>query len=257
MASRAALLLLTVCGLLTACAPGDGGRRPAMKTLPNDLVAALDRRIADPVRRHDDLGGVPDSVLTDPSEVFAKLELQNPGLGRTPFRDVVAQMNEWGQQMPPMHFTRYPGGATGASSNDERAFPLAQPAKDSDIARIEGLIGRKLPADLRSLYAIADGGWGPGGAYTAGYGRGFQSLSAVAATLKDLRRRGPGYTGEAKWPDNLLPVADTMGPVSYNLDTGEVVAFNDYWYDDKITIEQAFTTIHPDLETWLREWVAS
>lgn len=228
-----------------------------MNALPSDLVAKIEQRIADPVRRHDDLGGVPDGVLAEPSEVFARLELGNPELGTTPFRDVVAQMNLWGQSMPPMHFTRYANGSVGASSEDERAFPLAGPAIAADISRIEGLIARKLPADLRALYAIADGGWGPGLAYTGGLGRGFQSLDAVAATLEDLRRRGPGYTGEAKWPDNLLPIADTTGPISYNLDTGKIVAFNDYYYDDGLTIEQAFTIIYPDLETWLREWVAS
>lgn len=228
-----------------------------MTALPSDLVGKIEQRIADPVRRHDDLGGVPEGTLSDPSEVFAKLERENPELGRTPFRDVVAQMNEWGQSMPPMHFTRYPAGSTGASSENERAFALAGPASAADIARTEELIGRKLPADLRALYAIADGGWGPGVAYTQGRGRGFQSLEAVAATLEDLRRRGPGYTGEAKWPANLLPIADFGGPLSYNLDTGQIVAFNDYYYDDELTLAQGFTTLHPDLESWLREWVAS
>lgn len=228
-----------------------------MSVLPSDLVGAIERRIADPVRRHDDIGGVPLETLSDPSAVFARLERENPELGRTPFRDVVAQMNQWGQQMPPMHFTAYPMGGLGASSEDERTFPLAGPANAVDIARIEKLLGRKLPADLLALYAIADGGWGPGVAYTGGHGRGFQSLEAVAATLEDLRRRGPGYNAEAPWPDNLLPIADFRGPLSYDLDTGEIVAFNDYWYDDDLTIEQGFTVMHPNLESWLREWVVN
>ena len=119
------------------------------------------------------------------------------------------------------------------------------------------MIGRPLSADLRAMYGIADGGWGPGIAFTLGHGRGFQSLQTVGETLADLRRRGPGYTGEAEWPAHLLPIADRGGPISYNLDTGEIVAFNDYYYDDEQTIAEAFTVIHPNLETWLRAWLAS
>jgi hypothetical protein len=228
-----------------------------MAALPSDLVSAIELRIADPVRRHDDFGGIPGEVLTEPEQVFALFEKNNPELGRTPFRDVVAQMNAWGQKMPPMHVTRYADGGIGTSSTDELAQPLARPATEEDVAKVEAMIGRKLPADLRALYAIADGGWGPGTAYTSDLGTGFQSLSAVASTLADLRRRGPGWTGEAPWPDHLLPIADTTGPVSYNLDTGEIVAFNDYWYNDDLTIDQAFSVTHPTLEAWLREWVAS
>lgn len=226
-------------------------------SLPPDLIEQIEERIADPRRRHDDIGGTPGETLTNPEDVFAALERNNPELGRTPFRDVVAQMNAWGQTMPPMHVTRYADGGIRTSSTDELALPLARPASDTDVAEIEAMIGRKLPADLRALYAIADGGWGPGSAYTTDRGTGFQSLHSLGLTLADLRRRGPGYTGEAKWPDNLLPIADTAGPVSYDIDTGEIVAFNDYWYDDGLPIDQAFSVTHPTLEAWLREWVAS
>ena len=228
-----------------------------MAGLPDDLIDLIEERIADPQRRHDDTGGIPGEVLTRPEDAFALFEKHNPELGRTPFRDVVAQMNAWGQAMPPMVVTRYPDGGLRASSEDETALPLARPANEADLAALEALVGRKLPADLRALYAIADGGWGPGTSYTGGLGTGFYSLKALASVLEDLRRRGPGYTGEAPWPDNLLPIADTTGPVSYNLDTGEIVAFNDYWYDDDLTLEQAFSVTHPTLEAWLREWVAS
>ena len=228
-----------------------------MSALPSDLVSAIELRIADPVRRHDDFGGTPGETLTDPEEVFALFERNNPELGPTPFRDVVAQMREWGQQMPPMHVTRYDNGGLRTSSTDELVLPLARPAEAADVTRVEAMIGRTLPADLRALYAIADGGWGPGTAYTLGHGTGFQSLQTIAETLADLRRRGPGWTGEMEWPANLLPIADTVGTVAYDLDTGEIVAFDDHWYDHDKTIEQGFSVAYPSLEAWLREWVAS
>lgn len=228
-----------------------------MTPLPADLVGTIRIRIADPVRRHDDLGGTPGGTLTDPAEVFARLERDNPELGPSPFRDCVDQLHQWGHPMPPMHFTSYADGSLGASSTNELALPLAEPATATEIVKLEAMVGRPLPADIRSLYAIADGGWGPGIAFTMGHGRGIQSLQAVRETLADLRRRGPGYTGEAEWPATLLPIADRGGPISYDLETGRIVAFNDYYYDDDQTIEQAFTVIYPTLEDWLREWVAS
>ncbi|MFC4295700.1 SMI1/KNR4 family protein [Novosphingobium tardum] len=227
-----------------------------MTALPPALVAAISARIRDPGRRHDPLGGTPGGVVTDPEELIAMFGRLSPE-AEGPFRGVVAQMAAWGQKMPPMHVTNYPDGTFGASSEDADALPLAAPASEADIATLERKIGRKLPADLRALYAIADGGWGPGTAYTQGRGSGFQSLEAVGNVLDDLRRRGPGYTGEHPWPAHLLPIADTTGPVSYNLDTGEIVAFNDYYFDDGQTVEEAFTVLHPSLAAWLEEWVAS
>lgn len=249
------LLLTAACGQDDAPPQPPAQESSAMKPLPADLIGAIQSRIADPVQRHDDLGGTAGETLTDPTEVFARLERENPELGSTPFRDCVDQLHAWGNPMPPMHFTSYPDGSLGASSTEESALPLAEPATAADIAKLETMIGRSIPADLRSLYAIADGGWGPGIAFTMGHGRGIQSLRTVRETLADLRRRGPGYTGEAEWPANLLPIADRTGPISYDLDTGRIVAFNDYYYDDGQTIDQAFTVIHPSLETWLREWV--
>lgn len=87
MARPASILSLISCALLvplTACAPDDdevpgkrvqnSERKQAMSALPSDLVGAIERRIADPVRRHDDIGGVSLETLSDPSEVFARLE---------------------------------------------------------------------------------------------------------------------------------------------------------------------------------------
>ena len=67
-----------------------------MSALPSDLVSAIELRIADPQRRHDDFGGIPGEVLTEPEDVFALFEKNNPELGATPFRDVVAQSERVG-----------------------------------------------------------------------------------------------------------------------------------------------------------------
>lgn len=225
-----------------------------MSNLPLSLVARITQRIQDPSRRHDFQSGAAVAVVSDPGELAGMFEAVTPGSGQA-FQLVIDQMKAWGKELPAMHVTRNDDGTLAASSEDKHALPLAGPASAAAVARIEALIDRPLPGDLLQLYAIADGGWGPGTAYTSGHGTGFYSLDGIASTLEDLRRRGPGYTGEMAWPANLLPIADTTGPVSYDLDAGTIVAFNDYWYDDDLAIEKAFTTIYPSLAAWLETWV--
>ncbi|PVE25647.1 hypothetical protein DC522_04850 [Microvirga sp. KLBC 81] len=87
------------------------------------------------------------------------------------------------------------------------------------------------------------------------HGPGFYSLERIGLEYDDLRRRGPGYTGEAAWPPHLLPLTHNVGPASYDLERGVIVAFNDYYYDDELTIEEAFTDLDPSLESWLKDWL--
>lgn len=150
--------------------------------------------------------------------------------------------------MKPMHVFRMPDGtARGSSDMPPEAAP--SPVDAADWARVEALTGREVPGDLRDLYSVADGGFGPG------IGEGLSSLASVVATYEDLRRRGPGCTAEAEWPATYLPICDTTGPVSYDVGTGRIVAFNDYWFDDDLAIGDAFTELAPDLATWLLVWV--
>lgn len=226
-----------------------------MPELPLTLIARITARIRDPGTRHDFGPGAPLGVVTDAAELSGMFEAATPGSSQ-PFQLILEQMKQWGQKMPPMHVSKNADGGLSASAQDESALPLAAPATDAAIARLQAMIGRSLPGDLRQLYAIADGGWGPGTGYTNGYGTGFYSVEVVTSTLEDLRRRGPGYTGEALWPERLLPIADTTGPVSYDLNEGAIVAFNDHYYDDDLSIDEAFSSIYPDLAAWLEAWLA-
>lgn len=225
-----------------------------MAELSPALVARIVDRIRDPRQRHDVEPGAPVATTSDPGEIARMFEASSPGSSQA-FQMMIDQMKSWGQQMPAMHVTRRDDGGLSASAEDSNALLLAEPATEAAVAEVERLIGRKLPADLRQLYAIADGGWGPGIAHTPGHGSGFYSLAGVAGTLEDLRRRGPGYTGEAPWPERLLPIADTVGPVSYDLSNGVIVAFNDYYYDDDLSIDEAFSPVYPSLAAWLEAWL--
>ncbi len=131
-----------------------------MKPLPDQLIEVIERRIADPARRHDDLGGIEGETLTSPEDVFALLERNNPELGPTPFRDCVDQMHEWGQAMPPMHVTRYENGSIRTSSVSEPGLPLARPATAQAIAEIENMIGRPPRGPARTAAPRAPEGAG-------------------------------------------------------------------------------------------------
>lgn len=216
-------------------------------SLSPELISSIKLRIQDPRRRGATPKGELAGIVTDPDQL-AQLFAVGPGTPN-PFRLVAEQMERWGQKMPPMYVTQHDDGLLGASSEDPNNRPLALPATEADFKLLEEKVGRPIPPDLRPLYAIADGGFGPG------IGPGLYSLERIGQEYDDLRRRGPGYSGEAEWPPHLLPLTDIVGPVSYDLQRGVIVAFNDYYYDDELTVEQAFTDLHSSLETWLNEWL--
>ena len=228
-----------------------------MPVLPDQLVTMLKERIADRRTRH--FGG--DSTLHGSSSNAEEIEAfmtQNlpPTDGTTPdpFALIAQQMAAWGQQMPEMFLSSDAHGNRRAST-DNPEYPLAPPASEDEMAALEGRIGRPLPEDLKQMFGIANGGWGPGYSYTTGHGPGLNSTEGVISELDDLERRGPGYTGEMAWPANLLPLTDNVGPASYDLDTGEIVQWDDHWYDHDKTIDQAFAVSHPTLADFLQEWL--
>lgn len=229
-----------------------------MNMLPEPLVAALRERIADPARRHYRQPGERLGAFENAQDV-ARLMDDSPFGNGDIFREMLGKMAEWGHANPTFHVTRGPHGEIAASTDDKDAYPLAAPANEADLRALEAAVGRPLPGDVRQMWAIADGGWGPGFSFTTDHGPGLHSASGARVELEDLRRRGPGYTAEMEWPANLLPLTDGgRGIVSYDLDTGHIVAFNDYWYDEDIAaIEDAFATTHLSLGEWLAEWLES
>lgn len=228
-----------------------------MPSLPEPLIAMIREKIADPARRQFGGDRISMGSTSDPEAVRSfmdqGLEGQDPGTPH-PFDLIRRQMAEWGQQMPEMHLSMDANGNRSASSERGSETP-APPASEEDLAKLERRIGRTLPEDLRQMFGISDGGWGPGYAFTQGYGAGLMSALGVIEQLDDLERRGPGYTAEMDWPANLLPLTDLVGTTSYDLNSGRIVQFDDHWYDHDITIEEAFSESHPSLQDFLQEWV--
>lgn len=218
-----------------------------MDALRGDLVARLRERAGSATRNGAEHGTLI-GTFPDWSDAVAAMEAAHPGSGAA-FAMVAENSRRQGWPMPPMHLFRRADGSVSSSTDvpPEQAPPGVGP---DAWARVEAATGHAVPGDLRDLCAVADGGFGPG------IGEGLSSLDRVVADYEDLRRRGPGYTGEAEWPAAYLPISDTIGPVSYDLASGRLVAFDDHWYDDEIAIEDAFTEVAPDLAAWLEAWLA-
>jgi hypothetical protein len=221
------------------------------RTLSDDLLARLSDRAADPARRSDaaarTASAIRIGVAASFAEAAAMIEAAAPGdLMAAGQAQMMRQMPAWGTK--PLYVERNPDG-TFRASTDNPADDLV-PVSEDDVAALEDTVGRQLPGELFQLYTIADGRFGPG------LGDGLSPLADVRKAWVDLRRRGPGYTGEAEWPEHLVPIAELMGPVSYDLDSGAIVGFDDYWYDHDKAIGDAFEQLAPDLATWLEEWLA-
>ncbi|MBL0914196.1 MAG: SMI1/KNR4 family protein [Sphingopyxis sp.] len=223
-----------------------------MPILPDALIAMIRERIADPNRRNAHPPAWVVGSTNDPQQVSDFLN--RSGEGDDPLRGIFAQRASWGLPPARMHLIQYPDGSRGASS-DSGEYPLAPPASEADLAALEARIGRPMPEDLRQMFGIADGGWGPGDAFTPDYGPGIMSIERLLQEWADLERRGPGYVGESAWPANLLPFADTGGILSYDLATGTIVQFDDHWYDHDKAIEEAFEPSHASLSDFLQQWM--
>lgn len=216
-------------------------------TLSPELIRGIQHRMQDPQRRSSTPKGEPVGVVNDPDQLGALFESEGPS-SSVAWHAVAKQMEAWGQKMPPMHVMRHADGSLQASSEDPHS-PLASPATEAGFRSLEKKVGRPIPQDVRQLYSIANGGFGPAS--------GLYSLERIGQEYDDLCRRGPDYSGTTTWPPHLLPLTDEVGAVSYDLERGAIVAFNEYWGEDGLTIEDAFTDIHPSLESWLQAWLAS
>lgn len=231
------------------------GKQHIDRNMSPELISLIKLRIQDPRKRNSVPKGEAIGVMDDPEQLARMFEQAAPGSSDA-FRGVVQQMEIWGQKMPAMHVTQGEGWL-GASSEDPNGYALAPPATESEFEALEKKIGRAIPHDLRQLYAIANGGFGPGLGVTPGFGPGIYSLKHVGLAYDDMMRRGPDYTGRISWPTHLLPLTDNFGPVSYDLDRGVIVAFDEYFEDKGLTAEDGFTDLHPSLSSWLKEWVGT
>ena len=216
-----------------------------MNHMSEELLARIAKRAADPNRRY--MTAAEDqSAVELPTEQIQK-RFDDFGNGDA-FRMMQDKMREWGFDMPKMSFVERDDGSLGASSKAPGAVPLSSPPSVSDWQELEATVGLSMPADLKRLYTISDGGFGPG--FT-----GLNSLQGIAAQCLDYRRRGPDYCGTIDYPMSFIPLANETLDYHYDLDTGRIISSNQDWYNDELEKEDIYDIAFQSLAAMMEDWL--
>lgn len=164
-------------------------------------------------------------------------------------RDMEAQMRAWGQVPPKTksfieteHYIRVSAEPPGAK-------PLPPPPTESDWQALEQIVGRSVPADLKRLYTISDGGFGPG--FT-----GLNPVQLIGAGCEDYRRRGPDYCGTVPYPDSFIPLAAERLDYHYDLDTGRIVSSDAHWEDQGLEPDDIYDMAFQSLAMMMEDWLS-
>lgn len=129
---------------------------------------------------------------------------------------------------------------------------LGRPATQAAIEQAEKALGFALPAPLRQLYDLADGGFGPGPA-------GLMPLSRTAKLYRQYTGKPQGPNDEP-WPARLLPIAeDDPAVYCFDLSDGSIV-IHDVQEMDHLGHGQwarSFRRQAPSLSHWLDHWLGT
>lgn len=195
-----------------------------MTAISADLLSAIADRARDPHRRTHMAGIEASAQPLDIDGLLGDFEKHAPPQARGlmgAFEGLSGMLGGLGKttMMGPGGAFSLGGGTTAGPR------PLAPPPGVDALAAAEARIGRSLPEELRQLYAIGDGSFGPGG--------GLFSLAELVERYRDLTSAPFGPLGQP-WPANLLPLFDEDPVlVSIDLDSGAIVAWDPEEIEDE------------------------
>lgn len=251
-----------------------------MAVLPEDLIAELRARTADPTSRSDAAGAMQEALrqMAGPGPAPTRISLNDAGgdgafgglleqvagalfsgRGFNPqeLAEQVAEDVRSGKTTMEEVFGDAPPGAGIEIYDDESPSDapreLLPPASREDLAAAEAALGFTLPEDLKQLYStIGNGGFGPS--------VGFPPLAEIAARYREFRS-GPQGPCDEMWPEHLLPLIPVdICEACYDLQTGQII----YWDPEEIigaesedeAWEQSFKPWAESLAAWLKTWLA-
>lgn len=220
-----------------------------MNEITDELLNRIAERAADPRRRYM-TAAEDESRVSMPVEDIEKTFRDFSSEAGDLFREMQARLRASGHDQPTMSFVQRPDGTVGASTEPPGAKPLAPPPGDLDWDELEEICGRPIPGDLKRLYSIADGGFGPG--FT-----GLNPVRVIGIHCKDFRRRGPDYCATILYPDSFLPIANEMLDYHYDVETGRIISSNQDWVNDGLEKEDIYDIAFPSLAAMMESWLAS
>jgi hypothetical protein len=213
---------------------------------PDELIARLRERAADPERRADvrqseftasvtsmSLGDLLQGIMGGGADLRGLVSANQAGV-------VDAELVAKAERIE-------------AAMSTPAATGLPAPAQASALERAESDLGFALPPALRRVYSeVADGGFGPG--------PGLMPIASVVAAYRELSRSAP--VGQA-WPERLLPLVK-HDPWFDCVDAASPLARMVGWDPEELEEDSSeqdwkasFSEIAQSLEAWLSEWVSS
>lgn len=159
-----------------------------------------------------------------------------------------AQMRAWGQTPPETKCLLETEQQFSVSSAPPGAKPLGPPPSENDWKAVEQFAGQPVPADLRRLYSISDGGFGPG--FT-----GLNTVKLIKAGSEDFRRRGPDYCGTIEYPNSYIHLASENLDFHYDLDTNRIISSNSNWEEQGLQAYQIFHVAFGSLAEMMEDWL--
>jgi len=217
-----------------------------MTEMTDELLAHIAERAADPNRRYMTAAEDQTAVELPTEEIRRRFDEVDDTAGDA-FRAMQDKMREWGFDIRKMSFVER-DDSIGASTKPPGSAPLAAPPSESDWARLEQIVERPVPEELRRLYSISDGGFGPG--FT-----GLNTVQQIGAFCEDLRRRGPDYCGTIAYPDSFIPIASETLDYHYDLDTGRIISSNQDWDNDGLEAEDIYDIAFQNLAAMMEDWL--
>jgi len=220
-----------------------------MADIPSDLFQRIAERANDPMRRTAMAGVNAKARPLDLASLSADLKQHAPPQAQGLLGALGKVQSLFGGNMPGFSMMG-PGGIASIGGMPAGPQQLRPPPDEAAWAAAEQAIGRPLPGDLRQLYAIGDGGFGPG--------EGLMPLAELVDRYRELTRAPYGPLGQ-DWPNNLLPLFDedpVLGCI--DLDSGEMVAWDPEEIEDEESDEdwqRSFKVEHPSLAMRMSEWL--
>jgi hypothetical protein len=219
-----------------------------MADLPLDLFKRIADRANDPMRRTAMAGVEANATPLDLGSLMGDFHKHAPPQARGLLGALGKMQSMFGGNMP--GFTMMgPGGmmSVGMQAGPEA---LAPPPDEAELERAEAAFGQPLPNEVRQLYAIADGGFGPGD--------GLLPLRQLVKRYGELTREPYGPLGQ-DWPKQLLPLFEENPVLScIDLATGEIVAWDPEEIEDEDSDEdwqRSFKLEHPNLAALMSHWL--